>query len=203
MVVDPEYDYCLGVDWARLRDTCVLIVVGKHKKTGRLRVFHIHSFDPEGGGSGKSSFSTQFAYINLLDDHFGFSKMVPESSGMGIPLCDALIEMWRNTSKPAHIIKPYENRSLNSKLTMYEELKRLIENEMIEIPRGATRLTNELMMVQFGTTAQGTVKLETPITDDFADCLALTCIGFANIFRPGVAIIKRGMRRVVENFGNR
>ncbi len=196
MVVDPEYEYCLGIDWARLRDTCVLTVVGRHRKTNRLRIFHLHSFDPEGGTGSKSSFSTQFAYISLLDNAFGFSKVVPESSGMGIPLCDALIEEWRKIGKPAHLIKPYENRSLQSKLTMYEELKRIIENELIDIPRGASRLINELMMVQFGTTSQGSLKLETPITDDYADCLALTCIGFAKIFKPGVAVIRRGLREL-------
>jgi hypothetical protein len=195
MVTDPDYDYVLGMDWARLRDTCVITVLGRHKKTGKLRIFHLHSFDPEGGGEGgMSSFSTQFAYINMLDDKFGFSKVVPESSGMGIPLCDQLILMWRNLGKPAHLIKPYENRSLQSKLTMYEELKRVIENELIEIPRGASRLVNELMMVQFGTTVQGALKLETPITDDFADSLALACLGFAKIFKPGVAVIKYGMK---------
>ena len=195
MVPDPEYEYLLGMDWARLRDTCVITVLGRNKKTGNLKIFHLHSFDPEGSGEGgMSSFSTQFAYISMLDDKFGFSKVIPESSGMGIPLCDALIQDWRKLGKPAHLIKPYENRSLQSKLAMYEELKRVIENERIEIPRGASRLINELMMIQFGTTVQGALKLETPITDDFADSLALACLGFAKIFKPGVAVVNIRMK---------
>jgi hypothetical protein len=191
MIKDPDYDYSLGIDWARLRDTCVLIVVGKHKKTGIKKVFHIFSFDPEGGS--KASFAHQFAYITLLDNNFDFEYLIPESSGMGIPLCEALIKEWREAGKPSTVIKPYENRSLQSKLAMYDELKRTIETESIEMPRGAIRLTNELMMVQFGTTLQGTVRLETPITDDYADCLALANIAFAKPFKPGVAVLKRDM----------
>jgi len=188
MVRDPDYEYCLGMDWARLRDTCVLTVLGQHKQTKQKKIFHLFSFDPDGGGT--SSFSHQFAYINLLDDKFNFTKIIPESSGMGIPLCEALEKEWRNAGKRSNVIKPYENRSLNTKLFMYDNLKRVIENDEIEIPRGAARLINELMMVQFGTSAQGTLKLETPITDDYADSLALANMGFVAPFKAGVSVLK-------------
>jgi len=188
MVPDPDYEYALGIDWARLRDTCVLIVVGQHRKTKKLRIFHIFGFSPEGGRP--STFEHHFAYIRLLDSKFRFKYIVPESSGMGIPLAERLKREWSRVGN-ASVVKPYENRSIQAKLAMYEECKRVIEQRNIEIPRGAFRLLNELKMTQFGTSQLGVVKIETPITNDYSDALCLALMAFKKKFEIGVGVVKR------------
>lgn len=196
MVAEPEYDYALGVDWARLRDTCVLAVVGRHKQSKNYKLFHLHSFSPEGGAT--TTFETHFAYIGLLASHFNFKYIAPESSGMGIPLSERLKLEWRSIGKP-DIVKPYENRSLDAKLQMYEECKNIIETKRIQLPRSAFRLINELKMTQFGTTAHGHLNIETPITDDFADALCLTLMAFKQRFEVGVATVKRPLPRLFSD----
>ena len=189
---EPEYDYSLGIDWARLRDTCVLTVIGKRrvlmKSEPDFKVFHLFSFSPEGGEP--STFDHHFAYIQLLDNKFNFKYIIPESSGMGIPLSDRLQSTW-NRERRSGVVRPYENRSLQAKLEMYEYTKHTIETGNLEMPRNADRLINELKMTQFGATLHGTLRIETPITDDFADCLCLSLIAWKQPFEIGIATVRR------------
>jgi len=192
MFPDLDYDYALGIDWARLRDTAVQIVVGRHKKTGKKRVFHIAAFAPEQGGP--SSFDHQFNYIRLLDNEFRFKYIIPESSGMGMALSEQMKKEWLQTTG-SNLVQPYENRSIQAKLEMYSECKRVIERGEIDLPRGAFRLLNELKLTQFGTTLQGVVRVETPITNDYSDALCLALMAFKKSFEIGVAVVKREFRR--------
>ena len=191
IVAEPEYEYSLGIDWARLRDTCVLTVIGKRKAQMKgepnYKLFHLFSFSPEGGEP--STFDHHFMYIQMLDNKFNFRHIIPESSGMGIPLSDRLVSVWNETRRSG-TVKPYENRSLNAKMEMYENAKHIIEMNDIILPRNADRLINELKMTQFGTTAHGTLRVETSITDDYADCLCLALMAFKRPFEIGVATVK-------------
>jgi len=188
---EPEYEYSVGIDWARLRDTCVIMVVGKRRELKKgepdYKLFHTFSFSPEGGES--STFDHHFAYLQLLDNRFQFRHIIPESSGMGIPLSDRLRETW-NRERRAGIVNPYENRSLQSKLEMYEFTKHTIESGNIILPRNADRLINELKMTQFGATLHGTLRIETPITDDYADGLCLSLMAWKRPFEIGIATVR-------------
>jgi hypothetical protein len=188
---EPEYDYSLGIDWARLRDTCVLTVTGKRrihlKGEPDFKVFHLFSFSPE--GSEPSTFDHHFAYIQVLDNRFHFHHIIPESSGMGIPLSDRLEALWKQEHRFG-AVKPYENRSLQAKLDMYNHTKYIIEAGDLEIPRNADRLINELKMTNFGTTLHGTLRIETTITDDYADSLCLSLMAWKRVFDIGVATVK-------------
>lgn len=191
MAPEPEYDYSLGIDWARLRDTCVLTVIGKRrvKQKGEpeFKLFHLFSFSPE--GAEPTSFDHHFAYTQVLDNHFQFRHVIPESSGMGIPLSDRLVSIW-NADRRGGVVKPYENRSLQSKLDMYDHTKYIIEGGNIILPRNCDRLINELKMTNFGTTLQGTLRIETPITDDYADSLCLALMAWKRPFEIGIAAVK-------------
>jgi len=191
MAPEPEYDYSLGIDWARLRDTCVLTVIGKRriKQKGEpeFKLFHLFSFSPE--GAEPTSFDHHFAYIQVLDNHFQFRHVIPESSGMGIPLSDRLVSIW-NADRRGGVVKPYENRSLQAKLDMYDHTKYIIEGGNIILPRNCDRLINELKMTNFGTTLQGTLRIETTITDDYADSLCLALTAWKRPFEIGIAAVK-------------
>jgi hypothetical protein len=199
MVADDDYEYCLGIDWARFRDTAVFIVVGRHKITKHKRIFHVGFYSPDKNDTNKSSFANQIGYIDLLDSKFDFKTIVPESSGMGIPLCEDLAREWRRLGKNPSKIKPYNNRSLQDKLSMYDELKRTIETHEIDIPRGESRLVSELMLVTFGVTKTGNITIEHPTTDDYADCLALCLQGFISVFQISVAVAK--IKKTISNTG--
>jgi len=182
---EPEYDYSLGIDWARLRDTSVFTVTGLHKRSGVAKLFHQFAFSPESKTA--SSFENQFAYMRLLDTMYNFRWVAPESSGMGIPLAERLETEW-----PRHgVVKPYENRSFQAKLALYENTKILIERSNTILPRSDFKLINQLKLTQFATTQTGQVKVETPITDDYADSFCLSMWPFKAPFKMGAALITR------------
>jgi len=182
---EPGYDYSLGVDWARLRDMSVMTVVGLHKTSGTNKLFHQFAFNPEGKGS--TDFESQFAYMSLLNTKYNFRWVIPESSGMGIPLAERLVTEW-----PRHnIVKPYENRSFQAKLALYENTKNLLERTNTIIPKSDFKLTNQLKLTQFATTQTGQIKVETPITDDYSDSYCLAMWPFKKPFKMGIAVVTR------------
>lgn len=192
MVADHEhYEYSIGIDPARLRDTSAMIVVGRHRKTGHLKVFIVHGFSPD--TAEPASFESQYAYINLLDSFFRFKYIIPESAGMGGPYTERLDVLMTSVGRP-YVVTPYDTNSLSAKIALYAECKRVIENHLIQMPRGAFRLINELKMTQFGATVTGKVKIETPVTDDYADALCLAVWAFKKPFEMGVGVVKRRVR---------
>ena len=196
MVPEPKYKFSLGIDPARLRDTSAMIVVGQHEDPNhspRYKVFHVHGFSPD--RAAKASFINQFAYVQLLNNAYKFTHVIPEYSGMGIPFSENLTENWRENIGSPSLIKPYPNMSLRDKIAVYDFTKRVIETHDISMPRGAARLINELKMTQFGATDMGKVKIETPITDDYSDALCFALWAFKAPFEPGIAIIKRPIQR--------
>jgi len=105
---------------------------------------------------------------------------------MGIPLSERLELDWTRHVRTG-IVKPYENRSRESKLMMYDNAKYIIEGGNIIMPRNADRLLNELKMTQFGTTVHGALTVGTAITDDYADCLCLSLMAWKRPFEIGVS----------------
>ena len=182
---EPDYDYSVGIDWARLRDTSVMSVSGISRKDGSTKLFHQFAFSPESSAS--TNFEHQFTYLRLLDATYNFRWVIPESSGMGIPLAERLVTEW-----PKHgVVQPYENRSLQAKLALYEQAKNMIEREHTIIPRSDFKLINQLKLTQFGTTSTGQVKVETPVTDDYSDSYCLSLWPFKSPFKMGIALITR------------
>jgi len=197
---DPEYEYSLGIDWARLRDTSVFTVLGKHKKSDNIRLFHTHIFSPD--LKGDASFESQFAYIRYAHSFFNFKHLVPESSGMGIPLAERLQDEWRRESLSGNV-EPYENRSFQAKLALYEEAKRKIETDKVQLPKSDFNLINQLKLTQFGSTVHGALKVETPVTDDYADSFCLAIWPFKRPFKMGVAVLAREPLDVMRRLINR
>ena len=187
--VEPDYNYSVGIDWARLRDTSVFTVLGQHKTSKNIRLFHIHAFSPDRKES--AAFENQFSYLAWLNGIYNFTHVVPESSGMGIPLAERLVHDWRDKVKHGAVV-PYENRSFQAKLEMYEEAKRQIETYNVQLPRSAFDLITQLKMTQIGTTATGSLKVETPITDDYGDSFCLAMYPFKKPFKMGIGVLRRG-----------
>ena len=178
LVKDPNKKYSLGIDWARYRDTAVFIVSSLDKE-GRRRVEHIQDWDGE-----PTPFETQLAYARYLDSVLDLDWIVPEQAGLGIPLCERLLNEWRLLGKRNRVV-PYRVSTVKEKLELYDELKRIIESNKMDIPRSALKLTNDLKLVQFGVTEGGVLRVEG--AGDYSDALALSIWPFKTSFKIGVA----------------
>jgi hypothetical protein len=218
---EKDYIYSIGIDPARLRDTSTMIMVGQHKnpeRKPRYKVTFIHGFHP-GMTDKPATFLQQRAYLRFLHSQLkqkngvGFTHIIPEYVGMGISYSDDLIEEWREHIGSPSLIKPYITGNAVMKLDLYNFLKNTIETRdiaiplsadklirelqmTIAIPLSADKLIRELQMTQFGATERaGKLTIETPITDDYADGLALALWGFKKPFEIGIAAVRREMPR--------
>jgi len=195
---EPNYDYSLGIDPARLRDTSALIVVGQHRDRNhvpRYKVAFIHGFSPDKVDE-PATFIQQRTYIKFLHadllakNNVGFKHIIPEYVGLGIGFADDLIEDWRRDMGSPSLIKPRPVPSATDKVNLYNFTKNIIDTHNIQIPRSAFRLINELKLTQFGATTTGKPRIETAVTDDYADALCLALIAFKKPFEIGIATVK-------------
>ena len=183
IVASKEYWYSLGIDWARYRDTAVAILVSKHKEFKKMRVEYIHEFIDQ-------PFDAQLTVLGWIDTQVrdgnekGIDYVVPEEAGLGIPLCEQLKKRWKEERRRGRVV-PYSNKSLQDKLRMYEEAKRAIERQEIQIPRTAFKLINQLKLTTFEVTPTGRMAISGGKTDDHADALCLALQGFKSKFRIG------------------
>lgn len=201
---EENYIYSIGIDPARLRDTSTMVIVGQHtnpQRKPRYKVTYVHGFVP-GMTDKPATFLQQRAYLRFLHQQLkqkngvGFTYVVPEYVGMGQSYTDDLIEEWREHVGSPSLIKPFVTGNAVMKLDLYNFLKNVIETRDIMIPRSADKLVRELQMTQFGATERvGKLTIETPITDDYADGLALALIAFKKPFDIGIASVRREIPR--------
>jgi len=191
MAPEKDYVYSLGIDPARLHDTSAMIVVGQHrnpKHSPWYKVAHVWGFSPDMGEP--STFTHQYAYVALLNSRFGFEYVVPERTGMGGPYSESLKVKWVESSWSPLAIQPYDTGGIPQKLALYDFTKQIIDTHDIKFPRSAFKLLNELKMTQFGASPTGKPRVETPITDDYADALCLALIAFKKPFEIGIATVR-------------
>jgi hypothetical protein len=202
MVPEKGYEYSLGIDPARLRDISAMIVTGKkinfNPKKGEFeyKLAHVHGFNPD---LGPADFQRQYAYIRMLDNSFRLKYIVSESTGMGGPYTERLQDEWREAAsrgEPVYAkIDPYDTSGLIPKISLYDWARGIIDTRNIKLARNAHQLNIELKMTQFGVSSFGRPKIETPVTDDYADALCLSLMAFKKPFEVGIGIVKRKTRQ--------
>jgi len=155
----PDRVYSLGIDWARLRDTSVMIVSGCDA-SGLIKVEYIKSFL-------NVPLHEQVAFIQYLDSKYNFRYVIPEYMGLGIGPTDELaasmgfrVQRFRMTAE--------------KRLQVYDHAKSLAEKGHVVLPLGCDLLRTELKMFQFKTTPRGTITLGTEISNDYADAFVLS-----------------------------
>ena len=70
-----------------------------------------------------------------------------------------------------------------------------MDRRKITIPREARILIHQLKMTQFGATDAGRVRVETPVTDDYADAFCLALYAFKKPFEIGIGSARREVKR--------
>jgi hypothetical protein len=185
MVEHPEKGkrYSLGCDWARTRDTSVLLITSQDKD-GLVRVEWIKAFH-------NVPLPTQVAYVKHLHRTFNFVKIVSEYAGLGIGPTDELVKDLG--SYRVESFKPTGER----KALGYDALKRRMELGEIQFPMHQKLLT-ELRSLQFRMTEAGSLTIHGP-ADDYSDALMLACWPWRPAsFTPRVFDIELPGNRIVS-----
>ncbi len=170
LTMQPEssLSYALGVDWARTRDTSVMLVVGKDQED-LLRVQFIKAFL-------NVPMPDQVAFVRHLHNVFRFRKIVSEYAGLGIGPTDQLL---KDLGRTVESFKPTVER----KALAYDNLKSRLEQGTLTIPMHPKLLT-ELRTLEFRVTPSGNMTIHHPGggSDDYADALMLACWTFRREF---------------------
>ncbi len=166
LTMQPEsgLSYALGVDWARTRDTSVMLVVGKDQED-LLRVQFIKAFL-------NVPMPDQVAFVRHLHNVFRVRKIVSEYAGLGIGPTDQLL---KDLGRTVESFKPTVER----KALAYDNLKSRLEQGTLTIPMHPKLLT-ELRTLEFRVTPSGHMTIHHPGggSDDYADALMLACWPF-------------------------
>jgi len=160
---DPAKQYFLGWDAGRIRDASVLLVLSRDSD-GNLKVEYVKAFH-------EVPFPEQVAYLEMLSQVFHFEAICLEDTGLSMPLCDTL----ERRGYPVNRFKP----TLAKKLEAYSELKKVLEEGRITLPRAETRLIDQLRMLGFKVLSSGNITIHhssESIGDDYCDALALATV---------------------------
>ena len=164
--MQPEsgIEYGLGVDWARTRDTSVMMVVGRDDED-QLRVRTLKAFL-------NVPMPDQVAFVRHLHNVFRFDRIVSEYAGLGIGPTD---QLQRDLGRTVDAFKPTTER----KALGYDNLKSRLERGSITIPMHPKMLA-ELRTLEFRVTPSGHMTIHHPGggSDDYADALMLACWPF-------------------------
>jgi len=185
---DKEKTYSLGVDWARYRDTAVIMLTSKHREFGNKKVEYIYTFD-------NKPFEEQLTMIEYVDTKLkernkkGIDYLIPEEAGLGIPLCEQLKKRWRDKGRRGKVV-PYSNKSIQEKINLYEEGKRNIENQEVQISKSAFKLINQLKLTTFEVTPKGHLTIRGGRTDDHSDAFCLSLQGLKRKRGIGIGIMR-------------
>jgi hypothetical protein len=158
---EPGRTYALGVDWARVRDASVMLVVGRDEDD-ILRVAHIKAFL-------NVPMPDQVAYVRWLHDRFRFARVVSEYAGLGIGPTD---QLRRDLGRVVDAFKP----TAEAKAKAYDHVKSRLERGTLTLPMHP-KLLAELRTLEFRLTSSGKMTIHHPGggSDDYADALMLAC----------------------------
>ncbi len=156
---DSDDVYC-GVDWGKQMDQSVVIIV--RKKDDEVRVIHCKSFPL------KTNYKDIIDYVGGLRQRFKIRKIVADRGAGGAQIDDMLNKGWQ--------VEGF-SFTIQSKLEVYSNIKRLLERKELKIPKLLTPLINEMRAFQYELTVHGNMKLHHPPRghDDYLDALVLAC----------------------------
>ncbi len=184
--------YSLGIDWARTRDSSVMIIVSKDSE-GLVRVEHVDAFLGV-------PLDRQVDYVQSLRRTWHFRAIVSEAAGLGIGPSDQLVaDIGRG------LVVEFRPTAEN-KAKGYDSLKSLMERGHLELPKHP-RLQSELRGLGFKLTEMGTRTIH-GVPDDHADGLMLACWPFrTTTFKPGIIPIPANLshtppakRSIIEQY---
>lgn len=160
---NPDAEYYLGVDFARLgQDSSVFIVI---EKTDLLRVVKIIETQ-------QKTLTDAIGRIKALNGIFRFKKIILDETGLGAGPTDVLKEQLKSVIVPITF-------TLKSKQDIYSNLKIQMEKRRLKFPNHK-KLIFQLSDLRYEFTSTGDMKIHHSERghDDFTDSLSLAVSPF-------------------------
>ncbi len=156
------FDYYLGVDQARHGTDETVYIVARYRENAPIEVVYWEA-------TKKKPLTDVMGRVQELHKRFNFVKIYLDATGLGAGSCDYLKEQ----GLP---IEPIEF-TIKSKKELYDNLKLLMEKNMLKIP-DHQKLLWQLAEMQYEYTSNGQMKIHHPdkanAHDDWPDALALS-----------------------------
>lgn len=159
---DSSIIYYLGVDWGRIVDESVYVIISKNYD-GIKRVENIIELN-------KVPFSAQVEHIKSLHKIYHFRKIIVEYHGLGMMPSETLKESFL----PVEFFIP----TANNKSEAYGYLLKNMENHRLVIPNSHHKLQYELRTFRYTITERGQTTLHHPSggSDDIVDSLCFSVL---------------------------
>jgi phage terminase large subunit-like protein len=160
---NPKHMYALGVDFARMgQDESLFIVTGK----GRDDIVTVNWIET----TSQKLLTDAIGRVKMLDAKYMFARCYLDETGLGSGPTDVLSEdMGTDRIEGVRF-------SIRSKMDMYSNLKRMMEQGNLKIPN-VPKLIYQLMDLRYEVMSNGDLKLHHSDRghDDYPDALALSC----------------------------
>lgn len=159
---DPDVSFYMGIDWGRVKDQTVVVIVSK-TPLHQVRVEFIKAME-------KIPFKQQLEEIFKVQSIFHCKRVVPEYAGLSLPLCERL----RLEGLPVIYFKP----TIDEKERAYDYLLVQLEKGLIMLPEH-DKLLYEMKTFRYELTSQGKKKLHHMMgsSDDHVDALCYAVWG--------------------------
>ena len=166
--IDSQYDskkiYYAGVDWGQMKSTNVITIVSHimiDEVTNDVEVVEIVARK-------ETPYSAIMGELKELNKKYNLAAIYCDR-GAGQGQIDILQESLGINIEPVAF-------TIQSKVSMNSNLKKLFEKKEIKIPNNQ-QLKDELISFEYTHTSSGQMKLHGSKSDDYVDSLALSCMG--------------------------
>ena len=158
----PHSLFVLGNDFARMgQDENVAVIVEEQNE--KLRINWIES-------SSHKKLTESVGMIKILNGKYNFTKIYLDETGLGAGPTDMLMEEFGSDRIEGMTF------TIQSKMDMYSNLKKLMEQGRLKIPKH-NKLIYQLLDLRYEVVSSGQLKLHHSDRghDDYPDALALAC----------------------------
>jgi hypothetical protein len=164
----PECDYYMGVDFAKLRDYYIAVVLEKPHLPEHLPFKLVHWQQ-----SRKLDYSWTVPETARIAKHFGVKVLYCDATGIGVPNVEKLQELLRGYARVEGINMTSHAEQLNLFTNVYE----MLGSCKLILPGRNMELLNQMLAVTRKKLDSGRIKIEAIAGehDDYPDSIALAC----------------------------
>lgn len=165
----PECDYYMGVDFAKLRDYYIAVVLEKPHLPNHAPFKLVHWQQ-----SKKLDYSWTVPETARIAKHFGAKVIYCDSTGVGIPNTEKLQELLLGYTR----VEGVNMTSQAKQVDMFTAVYRLLGDGKLILPVCNKELLDQMLAVTRTKLESGRIKIEAiaGMHDDYPDAIALACM---------------------------